>query len=149
MWGDPLRLRVDRELSDFLTTVFSIFSAPSFLPSDYKKAAIAPCIVITLKAGSKGVRSGLSFSSLLLFWKSAQRTFCYSPSARTKSRLFVTMTEAGKNEFVLGQSGLASRTWQFIPNKICPKGAREGDLCISRKHVPPPSDVPRRHPTDR
>lgn len=41
-----------------------------------------------------------------------------------------------ENEFVSGQSGLTSRTWQFIQNKICPKGAREGDFCVSARLVP-------------
>lgn len=109
---------------------------------------VAPCIAITLKTGSKGVRNALFFSGLLLFWKSAQQTFCYNPWARTKSWLFVSVTEAEKMSFSWGSQDLAQGLGSSPKTKSVRKEQERAIFTIPRRMYPP-SGVPRGIPQNR
>lgn len=119
------------------SSAFWVLCLILFASCGCKKAAIAPCIMVTFKAGSKGVRNGLFCSdSLLLSAKSIfsgrpLQTFCYCSSARTKSWLFVTMTGSRERSLSLAK--------QDSPLGLCnsPKTSvrkdREGnDFCVAK-----------------
>ena len=140
--GRPLRLlQLDWEL--FLvplppSSAFGVLCLILFASYGCKKAAIAPCIMITFKAGSRGVRNGLFFSdSLLLSAKSIfsgrpLQTFCYCSLARTKSWLFVTMTGARERSLSLAKQdsplGLCNS-----PKTTSVRKEQEGnDFCVTK-----------------
>lgn len=133
-------LRLDWELfliSSPPSLTFPLLSLILFALYGCKKAAIAPCIMITFKTGSKGARNGIFFSSSLL--QSAEWIFSGSPYGRLSviicrpelSHDYLWCDGGWGNEFVLGQLGL--NVWgSTIPLKynVCKKGARgEWFLC--------------------